>query len=130
MERDELLRNRDRLRATLTELEEQLSAELAVEGIVQACSILDSLDFNGIVIEKAESEQRLRDLDEAIQQQLVRQTRAADKLDAIGGDSAVARIDAERRTALLEIEEKAVRYIELKLGVMCKRLADRLRIWA
>ncbi|CAH2408093.1 hypothetical protein MES4922_90055 [Mesorhizobium ventifaucium] len=54
----------------------------------------------------------------ALQQQLIRQTRAADKLDAIGGDSAVARIDAERRTVLLEIEEKAVRYIELKLGVM------------
>lgn len=30
----------------------------------------------------------------------------------------MARIDAERRTVLLEIEEKAVRYIELKLGVM------------
>ncbi|MBZ9898546.1 hypothetical protein LB545_30005 [Mesorhizobium sp. BR1-1-6] len=47
-----------------------------------------------------------------------RRTRAADKLNAIGGDSAVARIDAERRTVLLEIEEKAVRYIELKLGAM------------
>ncbi|RWK60939.1 AAA family ATPase [Mesorhizobium sp.] len=118
VERDELLRDRDRLRAAVAELEEQLSAELAVEGVVQARSLLDAVDFDSLAIEKAESEQRLRDLDETIQQQLIRQTRAADKLDAIGGDSAVARIDAERRTVLLEIEEKAVRYIELKLGVM------------
>ncbi|MER8427687.1 hypothetical protein [Mesorhizobium sp. M1403] len=118
VERDELLRDRDRLRAAVAELEEQLSAELAVEGVVQARSILDALDFDSLAIEKAESEQRLRDLDETMQQQLIRQTRAADKLDTIGGDSAVARIDAERRTVLLEIEEKAVRYIELKLGVM------------
>lgn len=51
-------------------------------------------------------------------QQLVARTRVSDKLDAVGGDSAVARLDAQRRTVLPEIEEKAVRFIELKLGVM------------
>ena len=118
VERDELLRDRDRLRMAVAELGEQLAAELAVEGFEQARSILDGLDLNSLAIEKAEGEQRLRDLDEAIQQQLIRRTRASDKLDAVGGDSAVARIDAERRTVLLDIEEKAVRYIELKLGIM------------
>ncbi|TPK73889.1 hypothetical protein FJ950_28195 [Mesorhizobium sp. B2-3-14] len=118
VERDEQLRERDRLHATVTELEDQLAAELGVQTFEQARSILDALDFGGIAIEKAEGEQRIQLLDEAIQQQLIRQTRAADKLDAIGGDSAVARIDAERRTILLEIEDRAVRYIELKLGVM------------
>ncbi|MER9599985.1 AAA family ATPase [Mesorhizobium sp. M0244] len=118
VQRDELLRNRDRLRTAVAELEEQVSSELAVEGFEQARSILDAVDLDSLAIEKAEAEQRLRASDEAIQHQLIRQTRATDKLDAIGGDSAVARIDAERRTVLLEIEEKAVRYIELKLGIM------------
>ncbi|RUZ59216.1 hypothetical protein EN947_35865, partial [Mesorhizobium sp. M7A.F.Ca.US.003.02.2.1] len=118
VQRDELLRDRDRLRKTVAELEEQVFSELAVEGFEQARSILDGVDLDSIAIEKAEAEQRLRASDEAIQHQLIRQTRATDKLDAIGGDSAVARIDAERRTVLLEIEEKAVRYIELKLGIM------------
>lgn len=118
VERDKLLRDRDRLRTAIADLEEQVAAELAVDGFEKARSILDALDFDGLAVEKAEGEQRLLDLDEAIKQQLIRQTRAADKLDAIGGDSAVARIDAERRTVLLDIEEKAVRYIELKLGVM------------
>lgn len=54
-------------------------------------------------------------------------TRAEDRLDAIGGDSAVARLDAERRTILLDIEEKAVRFIELKLGIMAA--ANALRIY-
>lgn len=126
VERDELLRDRDRLRVAVAALEEQVASELAVERFEQARSILDILDLNSLAIEKAEGEQRLRDLDEAIQQQLIRQTRAGDKLDEIGGDSAVARIDAERRTVLMEIEEKAIRYIELKLGVMAAGNALRV----
>ncbi|MER9957979.1 AAA family ATPase [Mesorhizobium australicum] len=118
VQRDELLRDRDRLRTAVAELEEQVSSELAVEGFEQARSILDAVDLDSLAIEKAEAEQRLRASDETIQHQLIRQSRATDKLDAIGGDSAVARLDAERRTVLLEIEEKAVRYIELKLGIM------------
>lgn len=126
VERDELLRDRDRLRTAVAELQEQVSAELAVAGFEQARSILDALDFDSLAIEKAEGEQRLLQLDEAIQQQLIRQTRASDRLDAIGGDSAVARIDAERRTILLEIEEKAIRYIELKLGILSAGNALRI----
>ncbi|MGX9574274.1 ATP-binding protein [Mesorhizobium sp. f-mel] len=125
--RDEQLRERDRLRTALVELEEQLSSELAVDDIIQARSLLQGLDLDGLAIEKAEGERRLADLDDSLQQQLVRRTRAVDKLDAIGGDSAVAQIDAERRTVLLEIEEKAVRYIELKLGVMSA--ASALRVY-
>ncbi|MER9451210.1 AAA family ATPase [Mesorhizobium sp. M0254] len=126
VERDELLRERDGLRTTVAELEERIVAELAVDGFDQARSILDAVDFDSLAVEKAEGEQRLRQFDEIIQQQLIRQTRAADKLDAIGGDSAVARLDAERRTTLLEIEEKAVRYIELKLGIMSAGNALRI----
>ncbi|CDX38016.1 conserved hypothetical protein [Mesorhizobium sp. ORS 3359] len=126
-ERDERLRERDGLQSAVAELEERLTSELALEDFAQARSLLESVDLDGLAIEKAEIERRLADLDEAIQQQLVRRTRATDKLDAIGGDSQVARIDAERRTVLLEIEEKAARYIELKLGVMSA--ASALRVY-
>lgn len=126
-ERDEQLRERDGLQGAVAELEERLTSELALDDFAQARSLLESVDLDGLAIEKAEIERRLADLDEAIQQQLVRRTRATDKLDAIGGDSQVARIDAERRTVLLEIEEKAARYIELKLGVMSA--ASALRVY-
>ncbi|RWE64268.1 MAG: hypothetical protein EOS62_30130, partial [Mesorhizobium sp.] len=125
-ERDERLRERDGLQSAVAELEERLTSELALDHFTQARSLLESADLDGLAIEKAEIERRLSDLDEAIQQQLVRRTRATDKLDAIGGDSQVARIDAERRTVLLEIEEKAARYIGLKLGVMSASSALRV----
>lgn len=118
LERDEQLRERDDLRTAVTEIEERVAAELSVETFEQAHRLLDAVDFDALLVEKAESEQKLLQLDEARQQQLIRQTRAMDKLNEIGGDSAVARLDAQRRTTLLEIEDRAVRYIELKLGIM------------
>ncbi|RTM09950.1 MAG: hypothetical protein EKK31_04380 [Hyphomicrobiales bacterium] len=125
-ERDERLRERDGLRSAMAELEERLMSEIALDDFTQARSLLENVDLDGLAVEKAEIERRLADLDEALQQQLVRRARATDKLDAIGGDSQVARIDAERRTVLLEIEEKAARYIELKLGVMSAESALRV----
>ncbi|GAA2813239.1 hypothetical protein GCM10010836_00170 [Aminobacter aminovorans] len=126
IEREEQLRERDRLGRLVIELEEKLCIELAVDNTVQAMAALDGLTLDSLEVEKAEIERRLADFDERIQAQLVRVTRAADRLEAIGGDSAVARIDAERRTILLDIEEKAVRFIELKLGVMAAANALRL----
>ncbi|MER9869722.1 AAA family ATPase [Mesorhizobium sp. M0136] len=126
VERDEQLRERDGLQSAVAELEERLTSELGLGDFIQAQSLLEGLDLDRLAIEKAEIERRLADLDDSLQQQLVRRTRATDKLDAIGGDSAVARIDADRRTVLLEIEEKAVRYIELKLGVMSASSALRV----
>ncbi|MDX8479841.1 AAA family ATPase [Mesorhizobium sp. VK24D] len=125
-ERDQQLRERDGLHVAVAELEQRLTSELALDDFTQAQSLVEGLDLDRLAIEKAEIERRLADLDDSLQQQLVRRTRATDKLDAIGGDSAVARIDADRRTVLLEIEEKAVRYIELKLGVMSASSALRV----
>ena len=126
MERDRQLRERDSLRFSIAELAEKLCAELVAESFVQARTTLNDLSSSALGIEKADVERRVADLDEVIQTQLVRMTRAADRLEEIGGDSAVARIDAERRTILLDIEEKAERYIELKLGLMSASNALRL----
>ncbi|KAA3448565.1 hypothetical protein C7I87_21090 [Mesorhizobium sp. SARCC-RB16n] len=126
VERDEQLRERDGLQSAVAELQERLTSELALGDFIQAQSLLEGLDLDGLAIEEADVERRLADLDDSLQQQLVRRTRATDKLDAIGGDSAVARIDTDRRTVLLEIEEKAVRYIELKVGVMSASSALRV----
>lgn len=127
VEREKLLRERDHLRSTVAELEEQLLVELAVDDVMQARSLLAGLDMDELAVEKAESERLLADIDELMQQHLIERARASDRLDAIGSDSSVARIDADRRTVLLEIEEKAVRYIELKLGVLSA--ASALRIY-
>ncbi|WP_258119727.1 hypothetical protein [Mesorhizobium onobrychidis] len=63
-----------------------------MDDIIHARSLLESLDLDRLAIEMVEGERRLADLGELLQQQLARRTRATDKLDAIGGDSAVARV--------------------------------------
>lgn len=47
-------------------------------------------------------------------------------LDAIGGDSVVAEIEEQRRTILLEIEERAGRYLELRAGITAAEQALKL----
>ena len=126
VEREDALRERDRLREALTEIEEQLSSGLAVDAMAQVEALLDGVGSEDLEVEKLELERRLKDVEEALRDQLVRQTRALDKLDAIGGDSAVARLDARRRTTLLEIEDKAAIYIRLRLGIMAAGNALRV----
>ncbi|KRB49284.1 hypothetical protein ASE04_19160 [Rhizobium sp. Root708] len=53
-------------------------------------------------------------------------SKAREALDGIGGDSKVAEIEEERRTTLLEIEEGARRYIELRTGIAAAEHALRL----
>jgi uncharacterized protein YhaN len=48
--------------------------------------------------------------------------RAEDKITAVGGDAAVAILEARRRTVLLTIEDRALAYLRLKLGTAA---ADR-----
>jgi hypothetical protein len=40
------------------------------------------------------------------------------RVDGVGGDGAAAGIDEWRRTTLPEIEEKAIRYLRLRLGIV------------
>lgn len=52
-------------------------------------------------------------------------SKASDQVDRVGGDAAVARIDEQRRTVLLEIEEQAVRYLRLRAGIVAAEHALR-----
>ncbi|KQT48165.1 hypothetical protein ASG47_07280 [Devosia sp. Leaf420] len=117
-EQEELLKDRDRVRKDISDLEIRLTAELAVRSLDEAADTLDGLDEDAVLLEKVQLEQRLENSTDALKEHLVRQTRAIDKLDAIGSDSAVARLDAQRRTVVLEMEEAAARYVRLRLGIL------------
>ena len=70
----------------------------------------------------AECMQRIDDLEGRRQTLFAERSAAVDKVSAIGGDDAAARIEGDRRTVILEIEDKAVRYLHLKTGNL---LAER-----
>ena len=121
------LRDRDRLREATTALKEQLLSDLGVKGIEDVITMLERVDVEALAVERLDLEQRLGNIDRDVEQHLARKTRAVDRLDAIGGDSAVARLDAQRRTVLLEIEDTAARYLRLRLGILAA--GDALRVY-
>ncbi|QEL26907.1 AAA family ATPase (plasmid) [Bosea sp. F3-2] len=60
---------------------------------------------------------RLEGQDREAHELHARHLQADHALAAIGGDDAVARLDEERRTVLVELEEKAIQFARLKLGI-------------
>lgn len=75
--------------------------------------------------ELAQLDARLGDLDTASREQFAALRAARDRLAAIGGDDAVARIEAERRTVLLDIEARALAYLRLRAGALLATRALR-----
>jgi uncharacterized protein YhaN len=70
----------------------------------------------------AEVAMRLDHLDERLQTHFAARSAAEDRLKAVGGDDAVLHIEAERRTVTLEIEERAIQFLQLRTGAL---LAER-----
>jgi uncharacterized protein YhaN len=52
-------------------------------------------------------------------------SKASDQVDRVGGDAAVARLEEQRRTVLLEIEERAMHYLRLRAGIVAAEHALR-----
>ena len=62
--------------------------------------------------------------EEEVATQLYHEYRTAEAaIEAVGGDGRVARLEEERRTLLLEIEEQAEGYLRLKVGVLAAERA-------
>lgn len=107
-----------RLEARIAALSDQILGELPAPTIDTAIGELGSADFEAIAREEAELDARLDDLDQRTRQLFADKSRAADRLEAIGGGNEVARIEAERRTTFLEIEDLANSYLRLKSGAL------------
>ena len=105
------------------ELEEQ--AESAARDILNALGLatmdaaeraLDSADRAALAAEFAELKARFDDQDQRSRDLFSAHSKAIDRVEAVGGDDAVARIEEHRRTTLLDIEERALRYLKIRVG--------------
>ncbi|EKF40266.1 hypothetical protein NA8A_21661 [Nitratireductor indicus C115] len=112
----ERCKKRDELITELGKLERQILGETQRQFIEEAVAGLRNINLGELQAEQAELDTRLADLDGRAKDLFADRARATDALDAIGGDDAVARIEANRRTLLLEIEDLALRYLRLKTG--------------
>ncbi|WP_416223039.1 ATP-binding protein, partial [Tianweitania sp.] len=97
-------------------LENQILAELQATTLDAALGTLADLDLAELQREQAELTARLDDLDERGKHLFADKTRASDRLAAVGGDDAVARIESERKTVLLQVEDLALRFLRLRTG--------------
>jgi len=112
-----------KLRSDFSELANRIVARL---GAVSLESGMEALAAEDMPSAQAllESAQQDLSLTEKYLSQAIGDLRAArDKLESIGGDNAVARLEEKRQTVLLSIGDEARRSLRLRLGVMAAEQA-------
>ena len=119
------IERRDDLRRQAEAVEQELRGALRVKNIEAAESLLAGLDLAGLDAETIELQARFDDLDGRTRALFAEHARAFDAVEAVGGDDAVARIEEERRTILLEIEDQARHYLRLRAGIASAEQALR-----
>jgi uncharacterized protein YhaN len=107
---------RDKLAEQQKKLEQQIFSEMQVQSLEAAIEKISDTDLGELQQEQAELVTRLEDLDGRSKNLFADKARASDRLSAIGGDDAVARLEANRRTLLVEVEDLALRYLRLRSG--------------
>ncbi|AVO45833.1 AAA family ATPase [Phreatobacter cathodiphilus] len=109
---------RDALAGRAKDLADRIAGEMRASGIEEALERLDRLDAEALATEAAEIEATLDRTEAQARDLYAAKSLAAERLQAIGGDDAVARIEAERRVVILEIEDLALRFLRLRAGRM------------
>lgn len=112
-----------RLERRADEIREQIARDLRAPDFETAEKVLAGIDETGIEREFSELTERIENLGERSRVLFAELTRARDRLDAVGGDDAVAAIEAERATVLLEIEDLALRHLKLRTGALAAEKA-------
>ncbi|GJE13269.1 AAA family ATPase [Methylobacterium longum] len=114
--------HRDRLEDELRQLSTRILHETESATMDAALTRLGEIAPAERAASNNELLKRIDDLDMRLQGLFAARSSASDRLAAVGGDDAVARIEAERRTVTLQIEDKALRYLHLRTGAL---LAER-----
>ncbi|MBP1884798.1 ATP-binding protein [Sinorhizobium mexicanum] len=124
--RTDLSGRRRELSRAIFELEQELVESSGASDIAGVEELIGAADKTELEEELARLTPVLEDQDLRCSEVFRDRSRAQDALDAIGGDSKVAEIEEQRRTTLLEIEDGARRYIELRAGVAAAEHGLRL----
>lgn len=117
---DERLRKttrRNELREELADREAELAASMKTDSPEEAKAILREADRETLERQVAEVKSRLDDASQRTNELYRELGKAEDALRAVGSDDAAARLETERRTVLLQIEEGARGHLRLLLGV-------------
>ena len=119
------IERRDDLRRQVETVEQELRIALRLDHVEAAERLLAGLDPATLDAESIELQARFDDLDGRTRDLFAEHARAFDAVEAVGGDDAVARIEEERRTTLLDIEDQARHYLKLRAGIASAEQALR-----
>lgn len=119
------IEKRAELMAQAEAAERDILAALRRLSIDEAEAALDLADHPALEAELVEMKARFDDQDQSSRDAFSAHSKARDRVEAVGGDGAVAKIEEEKRTLLLDIEDRAVRYLRLKLGAAAAEQALR-----
>ncbi len=109
---------RTRPHATFLDAIRLPSVEAAEAALAAADRSALETELDGLTAQFEEQDRRTRDLFAA-------HKAAADRVEAVGADNDVARIEEKRRTVLLEIEHKAQHYLRIRVGIAAAERALR-----
>lgn len=123
LQRIERRRDLDRQAA---ERARDICAALQVGSMAEAVGLLDAADREALTAELARVEAQFAATDEEARAAFAEKTTARQRLDAIGGDNAVALLEEQRHTLLLDISDKALRHLRLRAGILAAEQALRL----
>lgn len=119
------IQRKERLEGQVLQTTREIVEALRLSSIEDAERALEPTDRIALDSEVAELDTRFRDQDQRVQELFAERSKAQDALEAIGDDAAVAEIEQQRRTVLLQIEEGALGYLRLRAGVVAARHALR-----
>ena len=116
-ERLQKVAHRTTVRKELSDRETKLVESMKARSLEEAVSDLENTDSDELEREIVEIKARLEDAAGRTNKFYLALGRAEDAISAVGGDNAVARLEAQRRTVLLEVEEGALAYLRTQLGI-------------
>ncbi len=122
----DLYSRRQAAQTTLASLERELLEIAGAQDIVQVEKNLSNADRDALEIELEGMKPDLESHEKACRDAFHEVSTLRKSLDAVGGDAAVAQIEEQRRTTLLEIEERAGSYLELRVGIAAAEQAIKL----
>ena len=121
-ERLQKVTRRETLRKDLSKRETGLMEAMKAPSLDAARAALTDANPADLERQIAEIDARLTDASTRTQELYHALQTAKESINAIGGDGAVARLEAERRTCLLEIQDRARDYVRTRVGI---EAADR-----
>lgn len=111
------LSKRRALDENIRETSELLCAMTKMLDLSDAKALLDGQNRTRLEEDRARLAEELEEQNRNVESASIVLNDAKSRIDAIGGDESVALLAERRRTLLLEIEEKANRYLRLKIGI-------------